>query len=112
MNYRLANKTDNITAFLEKHGMSISDETVPFIAEQDGEIKAVVGIRNVAFIEPLVSENPMAGLNLALMTEQIIKENGQGIIRIICNKDKEKLFSRFGFVKQFENQIVMEKILK
>jgi hypothetical protein len=112
MHYIFETDKKKIDTFLEKHGMSISDKAVSLIAEYNGEIKAVLGIRNVAFIEPLVSENPIAGLNLVMSAEQIIKDNGQGIIRIICKEEREKLFNRWGFEKQFENQIIMEKILK
>ncbi len=113
MNYRAAKPEDleSVIAFCAKHDLSVSLNSTIWLAEHEGEIKAVIAARPVMFIEPLAADNPVAGLNLVDKMEELIKKIHVPVIRVICKPERKELFGKAGYHQVFENNIVMEKVL-
>lgn len=113
MNYRAAKPEDleNVIAFCAKHDLSVNINSTIWLAEHEGEIKAVIAARPVMFIEPLAADNPVAGLVLVDKMEEMIKRMNAPVIRIICKPERKELFCKAGYHQAFEENIIMEKVL-
>jgi hypothetical protein len=113
MIYRKAELEDipELKRLCNVHGLNLSPTALILIAydEQKDKIVGMVGVEQVAFIQPLVSENMVAANNLFRMAEGIFLANNIQYSRVICDKKLERLYNKAGFTKVFDNSIIMEK---
>jgi hypothetical protein len=113
MTYRLYTDEDKkqVDELLKKYNMSLSDETMIYVAEHEGKIIGLTAARPVIEIT-LISENPLVGYKLINIMENIIKKTRAGIIRAICKPERKELFGRFLYKDAFPGQCVLEKIIQ
>jgi hypothetical protein len=114
MDYREYTPADyeKVEHLAQKHGLSLNYNSALYVAESEGKILSVIGVRLVPFIEPLVGENPVSNYRLSVLAEKMMKALGHKIIRIICKPERKELFEKAGYNQVFENHIICEKILK
>lgn len=103
-----------VETLCNKYGVNVPLSSDVWLAIDDkNKVVALIGLRNVAFIEPLISENPLAGKKLYDKAEEFLKHNHhQKLIRCFTKSENEELFTKIGFKRSFNDYIIMEKILK
>jgi len=79
------------------------------VAEHDGVIVGLAGVKTEVFIEPLISKNPIAAVKLFDRIEAAVKLSGAKRIRCLANPNVEKLFIKAGFETIETKKIIMEK---
>jgi N-acetylglutamate synthase-like GNAT family acetyltransferase len=117
MEYRIATQNDvqGIQELCDKYGIAFPHRNeITFVAEHEGKIIGICGIQKRIFIEPLIAENPIAGLKLSNMVEGVLRFNGVkdvfGIVDDINEKHKGHLVKE-GFGVIGENQTLFHKEL-
>lgn len=101
---------EKVKEFIERNGLTMPTEGQLIINEDDtGEIKAVVNLRKVIFIEPLVSESPLYTKKLWDYVEDNIRKNAIKIVRCVAEEKNINLFKKVGFYEPFEESKLLEK---
>ena len=101
---------DIVSEFIGKHEIAMPEYGVMFIEfSDDDKILALASMRNVTFIEPLVSENPMAGARVIQKIEEYLKLKRIKKARCFTNPKNEALFTKAGFKTILSGMITMEK---
>lgn len=105
---------DQLEELCLKHKINIpySSEVWMAVDENTNKLVGLIGIRSVAFIEPLISENPLAGKKLFDRAEKFFKENKVKVVRCFTKPEHEELFNKAGFEKVFPEEIILEKQYK
>ena len=114
MNYRLAKQEDQVEIdrlCLKNKLNPPSGHGIIFIAEDEEGIVGLIKVSSEAFIEPLVSENPLASEKLFIMAQGFLHAQKISTIRCLCNQDKVELYKKVGFDTLTEDKILMEKVL-
>jgi len=102
-----------VKQFAQKYNITFNVENrIIVIAEDENKnIKCVGAIRNVAFIEPLISENALATFKTYAALMQLLDKMEQPIVRCFTSSHNKELFEKFDFEEVFQDQIIMEKNL-
>ena len=100
-----------VIALCEKHKINAPTSGIVIIAIEDHKVVGIIGIKKVAMIEPLISENPLVALGLYERAEGIMLEKGEKVARGYTSVANEKLFNKFGYKEVFQDEIILEKIL-
>jgi N-acetylglutamate synthase-like GNAT family acetyltransferase len=93
MTYRKATKSDipQIKELCDKYNIPFPASNLEtLVAEHDGKIIALVGIKIEYHITPLIAENPIAGTRLWHMLEGIIVQTGIQEVRALVSEDNKK----------------------
>ena len=114
MTYKILNTSAEYKGAEElciEHNASIPNDGLTMIGVDDtGKVVGAISLRSVFFIEPLVSNNPIVATELFKRMEGVVLAKGANILRCITKEENENRFSKAGFIKVFNNQIVMEKL--
>lgn len=101
---------EQVKALCDKHGLPFPHNTTLRVAvNESGKIEGLLGTQIRVFIEPLISENPIAAVRLYEQAVQVIKKIGANSIRCICNSEKKGLYEKVGFNQIENNKILMQK---
>lgn len=105
-------KTEDIQTLNEmavKYKLDLPPDGTVIVAETNsGKIEAFAILRGVYFVEPLISENPLATKDLwDYIKEKSIKKNVR-ILRCFAEPKHFKLLKKIGFYQVFEKKIPME----
>ena len=113
MKVRIAVKDDipSVGKLAGNNNLSIPQEGILVIAEENGEIKAFANIRIVAFIEPMASKSPFASKLLFDFVTEKLKVGGHRILRAFIKEENSGLLKKLGFGQVFEDYQSFEKIL-
>lgn len=106
------NDTQQIKDLCGKHKIGEPKLAHIIVAEEGKRIVGFIALKNVVFIEPMISENPIASKKLFVLAERVLEENKIRTVRCFCKINKKKLYSKVGFQQVFEDQIIMEKNYK
>ena len=79
------------------------------VAEHGGVIVGLAGVKTEVFIEPLISENPIAAVKLFDRIEAAVKLSGAKRVRCIASLENEDRFVKVGFTTVENNKIIMQK---
>lgn len=101
-----------IQELAKKHNILLPDEGMMMIAEDsDGKIVGILNLRQVAMIEPLIADNPMAGRKMLDEMVMFLKTTRQSIVRAIVGDEVRDLALKDGFEQVFENKHIIEKYI-
>lgn len=101
---------DKVKDLAEKHNLNLPSEGKIILAEDDeGRIVSFINFRMVLFIEPFVSENPLAGKKLFDEAEKRIKEGNLRIVRCFTDVNNKELLEKLGFYEINELLVPFEK---
>lgn len=101
---------DQVKALCDQHGIDLPERSMLFVAEDDnGKIAGFSGIRGEIFLEPLISNNPIAAVKLFEKTIKHFRDSGVNRVRCICKPERKELFEKVGFRQIEEDKILMEK---
>ena len=95
----------------KENGLSIPEEGTIILVEDEGEVKAFMNIRVVAFAEPMVSKTPFASRMLFDHVSSSLKRGGHKILRAFVEDKNSGLLKKLGFNRVFEDHQSFEKIL-
>lgn len=96
----------------KKYDIDIPEDSIVILGMNDKEeIKSLIGLRNVLFVSPFISENHLIGKALYDYSLELIKGNNYSLIQTYAKKKNEKLYNKFGFNTVFEEYLIMEKLL-
>jgi len=111
MNYRIYERQDQqqVEALCRKYHIALPFDSVVYVAEQDGKIIGIAGIMVEGWIEPLISENPVASVKLYKRTIKELELLGFNKVKIMCDPKYEKLYNKVGFKRIGIDKILMEK---
>ena len=113
MNVRFYKPEDEeaVKEFSVRHKISfdLGNRIIVLVEDDEKNIKGVGAIRSVAFIEPLISEHPIATYKVYDTLMQLLKKLNQPIVRCITGVENKRLFEKIGFEEVFQDQIIMEK---
>lgn len=93
-----------------EHNLNLPLNGFTIIAVDNNTVVGAVSLRNIAMIEPLVSNNPIVAANLFHKIEGVILANGMQVVRCNTDEKNEKAFTKAGFNKVFDDNIILEKI--
>lgn len=107
-----AEDLEQLITLAQQHNLLLPPNGMVNVAEgSDGQIKGMMLIRLVPTIEPFICTNPVTAKKLFETTmeqiNQVMKDHN--IIRCYVKPEHVDLFSKFGFYKVFENNIIMER---
>ena len=116
MKYRKANKEDipNIKEFCQANKVGEPyDMSFTLLAYDDrtGAIVGLVSVKNLAFIEPLISSNPLVINKLTSMVHGILMAQNVDNVYLYCDEDKEEFFNKLEFTVKESNKLIMERRL-
>lgn len=115
MTYRNALTTDydKIKEYCSEHEINIPNESAAiFIAEHEGEIKGIVGLKKVYSIEPLISDSSVIANNLYRMIDGVIKSNNVKRVRAIVGKENKKflgVLDKEDFLIIEDDKLILER---
>lgn len=95
----------------EKYGLNLpdfGDGTIVLAESNEGKITDFIMIRGVYFLEPVVSENPLALNKLWKYVNDKSVEKGVKILRCFAQPKDVSLLKRIGFYRIFKKHIPME----
>ena len=115
MKYRSFQEKDfeDIKLLCEKNNIDLPyRNSFVIIAEnENGQIVGFGSIANLAFIEPLISDNPVVAVNLYNQLLGVAMNQGIKEIFCYCNEKREELYNKAGFEKSQAEKILMRKEL-
>ena len=108
----LSNKTEleQVEELCSKHKLNASSSGFTLVAVENNTVVGAITLKNVAMIEPLVSDNPIVASKLFSLMEGVILSKGIQVIRCNTDKKNEKAFTKAGFNRVFDENIILEKI--
>ncbi len=86
----------------------VGEGTIVLAESNSGKITDFLMIRGVYFLEPVVSENPLAMYQLWKYVSQKSKEHNIKIMRCFAQPKHFNLLKRIGFYRIFKKYIPME----
>lgn len=100
-----------VRQFAEKHNITfnLDNRIIVLVEDDDKQIRSIGAIRSVAFIEPLISENPLGTYKIYTALMQLLEKMNQPIVRCITTENNKALFEKLDFEQVFQDQIIMEK---
>lgn len=102
---------DQLVTLAQQHNLLLPPNGMVNVAEGSDGIKGMMLVRLVPTIEPFICTNPVTAKKLFETTmeqiNQVMKDHN--IIRCYVKPEHVDLFSKFGFYKVFENNIIMER---
>ena len=66
------------------------------VAEDNGKIVGFGSIANLAFIEPLISDNPVVAVNLYNQLLGVAMNQGIKELYCYCDQEREEVFNKVG----------------
>jgi len=115
MTYRHYRNEDyeQVKSMCKEHNLAFpADRSLLFVAEHEAKIKGVCGLENWTMIQPFISENPMAAVNLARMIEGVILVNNFHTAWSIVSRGDTKHLSQLqkdGWVIAEDDRIILKK---
>jgi len=101
---------EQVKTLAVKHGLNLPSDSKIIVAESySGKIEGFVSVRNVLFIEPIVSDNPIMAVKLWNYVEEKIKKGGIKVVRCFADSKKEKTYKKVGFYRIFKKMLFLEK---
>lgn len=110
--YRSFQETDfdSIKFLCDKNKINLPHQnSLIVVAEEEGNLEGFIGMAQLTFIEPLISENPVVANNL--YHEIAGAAIGQGVKELYCycDENKRELFEKSGFSIFQTDKILMKK---
>lgn len=103
-----------LQSLAKQHGLILPPNGMINVAEGTNGIIGMMLIRLVPTIEPFICTNPLVAKKLYETTikqvETVMRD--QNIIRCYVKPEHVNLYSKLGFYKAFETQIIMERNLQ
>ena len=112
MRYRWFEEKDgeSIKFLCDKNQIALPHpESSILVAEDEGQIEGFAGLVNLTFLEPLISDNPIAAVKLFDLIQGILINQKIKNLYCYCDPDKRELFEKAGFSVFQENKILMKK---
>lgn len=112
INYRPVKQEDveDIKLLCDKNKIGYPHpESFILIAEEGGKVIGFTGLVNLTFIEPFISENPLVANNLYNQALGILINQKTKNVFCYCDKEKQELFEKFGFVVMEKEKLIMRK---
>ena len=118
MNYRVAVTSDleAINGLCRDNGIAppSADQSVIFVADDNGTIRGVAGVKVTVQLEPLVGQTPFIAQALAERSFGFITAISKGPVVILVHDDREDWLSvleRYGFTITDRHMTVLKKEL-
>lgn len=116
MVYRQYNKEtdyDQVMELCMKNKIMFPHEgSLNVAVDNNGIIKGILGVKLNIYLEPLISENPMAAVKLFTYAIKAIKDLGAKQVRLLCSSTKKELYKKVGFYQIEDGKIIMEKEIR
>ncbi len=108
----MSNKTEleQVENLCSENGLNASSSGFTLIAVDNNTVVGAITLKSVPMIEPLVSNNPIVASKLFNLMEGVILSKGIQAIRCNTDKKNEKAFTKAGFNRVFDENIILEKI--
>jgi len=100
---------EQISKLCCKNDIAFPRNSHVIVAEHSGVIVGLVGVKTEVFIEPLISENPIAAVKLFDRIEAAVKLSGAKRVRCLTDLSHEDLFTKAGFITIENSKILMQK---
>jgi len=100
---------EQINKLSEKHNIDLPNEGKLIVLEDNGEIKAFVNIRPVLFVEPFISESPIATIKLWGYIKKKFIDGDIKILRCFAQKKHKKFYEKLEFYEIFNDYVSMER---
>ena len=101
---------EQVEKLCSKHNLNASSSGFTLIAVDNNTVVGAITLKNVPMIEPLVSDNPVVASKLFNLMEGVILSRGIQVVRCNTDKKNEKAFTKAGFNRVFDDNIILEKI--
>ena len=104
---------DDIKLLCEKNNIDLPHRnSFVIVAENNnGQIVGFGSIANLAFIEPLISDNPVVAVNLYNQLLGVAMNQGIKELYCYCNEEREEVFNKVGFEKFQAEKLILRKEL-
>lgn len=112
MEYRVIQEQDMqaVLDLCNKHKIGLPHiNSLIYVAENDDGIKGMIGVTKLIFIEPLIADNALIGKKLYDKVLTILEKENIPEVYCHCDKNKETLFNKAGFITQENNKLIMKK---
>lgn len=102
-----------LKSLAKQHNLVLPPNGMVNVAEDSGQIIGMMLIRLVPTIEPFICTNPLVAKKLYDTTIKQVETvmSDLNIIRCYVKPEHFNLYSKLGFYKVFEKQIIMERNL-